>query len=218
MALRLGDTAPDFIALTTEGEIGFHEWTGEDWTLLFSHPKDFTPVCTTELGMASRLKPAFAARNVKMIGLSIDTLEDHRDWDQDIVETQGCRVNFPVIADTDRRIANLYGMVHPKEDRIYTVRSVFLISPDKKIKFTAFYPMSAGRNFDEILRVVDSLQRTASFDVVTPVNWVPGQDVIISPLVRDPEATRLFPNGFKALTKYLRFVKDPAAAQTQQVA
>jgi len=209
MVLRLGDIAPDFKAETTEGPIGLHDYIGEGWAILFSHPKDFTPVCTTELGMAAKMKPEFDARNVKMLGLSIDSIEDHKKWALDIAETQQCALNFPLIADADKSISEKYGMIHPQEDEVFTVRSVFVIGPDKKIKLMLTYPMATGRDFDEILRVIDSLQRTAAHKVATPVNWRPGQEVIIVPTVSDDEAKQLFPQGFKTVKDYLRLVEDP---------
>ncbi len=209
MALQLGDIAPDFTAETTEGPISFHQWIGDSWAVLFSHPKDFTPVCTTELGETARLKPEFDKRNVKIIGLSVDPADSHRAWAGDIKETQGYALNFPVIADPDRTVANLYGMIHPKADDTLTVRSVFVISPDKKIRLILTYPASAGRNFAEILRVIDSLQLTDKYKVATPVNWKPGDDVIIVPSIPDDEAKKLFPQGWKTLKPYLRVVKQP---------
>jgi alkyl hydroperoxide reductase subunit AhpC len=209
MALQLGDIAPDFEADTTEGKIRFHEWLGNSWGVLFSHPKDFTPVCTTELGYTARLKPEFDKRGVKVIGLSVDPLDSHRLWSKDIEETQGQAPNFPMIADADRRIANLYGMIHPNANDTLTVRSAFIIGPDKKIKLSINYPASTGRNFDEILRVIDSLQLTAKHQVATPVNWRAGEDVIIVPSVSDDEARKKYPEGWKALKPYLRIVPSP---------
>jgi alkyl hydroperoxide reductase subunit AhpC len=209
MALQLGDIAPDFEADTTEGHIRFHEWLGNSWGVLFSHPKDFTPVCTTELGYTARLKPEFDKRGVKVIGLSVDPLDAHRQWSKDIEETQGTAPNFPMIADSDRKIADLYGMIHPNASDTLTVRSVFIIGPDKKIKLSINYPASTGRNFDEILRVIDSLQLTAKHQVATPVNWKSGEDVIIVPSVSDEEARKKFPGGWKALRPYLRIVPQP---------
>ena len=209
MALQLGDIAPDFEADTTEGKIKFHEWLGNSWGVLFSHPKDFTPVCTTELGYTARLKPEFDKRGVKVIGLSVDPLDSHRLWSKDIEETQGTAPNFPMIADADRRIANLYGMIHPNANDTLTVRSAFVIGPDKKIKLSINYPASTGRNFDEILRVIDSLQLTAKHQVATPVNWRAGEDVIIVPSVSDDEARKKYPGGWKALKPYLRIVPSP---------
>lgn len=212
MALRLGDTAPDFTADTTTGPIRFHEWIGEGWAILFSHPKDFTPVCTTELGEVARIKPEFEKRNVKVIGLSVDPVDSHSKWAEDIRETQGHALNFPVIADPDRKISDLYDMIHPNASDTFTVRSVFIIGPDKKIKLTLTYPASTGRNFDEILRVVDSLQLTARYSVATPVNWKQGEDVIIVPAVSDEDARKSFPAGWKALKPYLRIVPQPGKA------
>jgi alkyl hydroperoxide reductase subunit AhpC len=208
-ALQLGDEAPDFTAATTEGPIHFHEWLGDSWGVLFSHPKNFTPVCTTELGEAARIKEQFDARNVKIIGLSVDPLEAHERWSLDIAETQGHAPNFPLIADPDRKVADRYGMIHPNASDTTTVRSVFVIGPDKKIKLTITYPQSTGRNFDEILRVVDSLQLTAAHKVSTPVNWKPGDDVIIIPAVSDEEAATRFPDGWRTVKPYLRMVPQP---------
>jgi len=209
MTLRLGDTAPDFKAETTEGSISFHDWIGDGWAILFSHPKDYTPVCTTELGAAAKMAPEFKQRNVKLIGLSVDSIEDHKGWCKDIESTQSCSVNFPIISDKDKKISNLYDMIHPKADETFTVRTVYVVGPDKKIKLMITYPMATGRNFDEILRVIDSLQRTAEHKVATPANWQPGQDVIIVPTVSDEDARKMFPEGFKAVTPYLRYVSDP---------
>lgn len=209
MTLQLGDTAPDFEADTTDGTLKFHEWMGDDWTVLFSHPADFTPVCTTELGEVARLKPEFDKRGVKVIGLSVDPLEDHRSWAGDIAETQGHALNFPLIADPDREIANLYGMIHPQADDTLTVRSVFVIGSDKKVKLTLTYPASTGRNFEEILRVIDSLQLTADYSVATPVNWQHGEDVIIVPSLSDEEAREKFPKGWETVKPYLRVTPQP---------
>jgi alkyl hydroperoxide reductase subunit AhpC len=209
MALQLGDTAPDFEAETTEGSIKFHEWMEDDWAVLFSHPADFTPVCTTELGEVARLKPEFEKRRVKVIGLSVDPLEDHRAWAGDIAETQGHALNFPLIADADRNVANLYGMIHPQADDTFTVRSVFIVGPDKKLKLTLTYPASTGRNFEEILRVIDSLQLTADHSVATPVNWQQGDDVIIVPSLSDEDARDKFPQGWKTVKPYLRVTRQP---------
>ncbi len=209
MALQLGDSAPDFEVDTTEGKISFHKWIGDSWAVLFSHPKDFTPVCTTELGEVARLKPEFDRRNVKVIGLSVDAVSDHEKWSQDIEETQGATLNFPLIGDPNRKVSDLYGMIHPSANDTLTVRSVFIIGPDKKIKLTITYPASTGRNFDEILRVIDSLQLTAKHKVATPVNWKEGEDVIIVPSVSDEEAKRKFPGGWKTLKPYLRIVSQP---------
>jgi alkyl hydroperoxide reductase subunit AhpC len=209
MSLQLGDEAPDFEADTTEDRIRFHEWLGNSWGVLFSHPKDFTPVCTTELGTVARLKPEFDKRDTKVIALSVDPLSSHHEWVPDIEETQGTKVNFPIIADPDHRVANLYGMIHPNAADSVTVRSVFVIGPDKKIKLTITYPQSTGRNFAEILRVLDSLQLTAGYLVSTPADWQPGQEVIISPSLSDEEAAKRFPAGWKTLKPYLRLTPDP---------
>jgi alkyl hydroperoxide reductase subunit AhpC len=209
MALQLGDEVPNFTAETTEGTIDFHNWLGNSWAVLFSHPKDFTPVCTTELGRVSALKPEFDKRGVKVIGLSVDPLGSHTEWAKDIQETQGHALNFPLIADGDKKVANLYGMIHPNASDTVTVRSVFVIGPDKKIKLTLTYPASTGRNFDELLRVIDSLQLTAKHKVATPSDWKQGQDVIIVPSVSDADAKTQFPNGWKTLRPYLRVVAQP---------
>jgi thioredoxin-dependent peroxiredoxin len=209
MTLRLGDIAPDFTAPTTQGTVSFHEWLGDSWGVLFSHPKDFTPVCTTELGYVAKLLPEFTARNTKVIGLSVDPVESHERWESDIAETQGAAVNFPMIGDPDRTVADLYDMIHPNASDTFTVRSVFVIGPDKKVKLTLTYPASTGRNFDEILRVIDSLQLTAKHKVATPANWKQGEDVIIGAVVSDEEAATLFPNGWTALKPYLRIVPQP---------
>ena len=209
MTLQLGDTAPDFVQESTEGPIQFHKWLGNSWGVLFSHPKNFTPVCTTELGAVAKLKPEFEKRNVKIIGLSVDPLKDHVAWSKDIEETQGAKLNFPLLADADKRVSNLYGMIHPNASDTMTVRSVFIIGPDKKLKLTITYPASTGRNFDEILRVIDSLQLTAQYKVATPVNWKHGQDCIIVPAVSEIEAKQLFPKGYKALKPYLRVTPQP---------
>ena len=209
MALRLGDISPNFTAETTEGEIDFHEWLGNSWGVLFSHPKDFTPVCTTELGEVARLKPEFDRRNVKVIGLSVDAADSHKRWAEDIRETQGSALNFPVIADPNHRVAELYDMIHPEMSDVFTVRSVFIIGPDKKVKLMITYPASTGRNFDEILRVIDSLQLTASYSVATPVNWKDGDDVIIVPSLSDEAAKEKFPGGWKTIKPYLRLVPQP---------
>jgi len=209
MTLQLGDTAPDFEADTTDGTLKFHEWMSDDWAVLFSHPADFTPVCTTELGEVARLKPEFDKRGVKVIGLSVDPLEDHRVWAGDIAETQGHALNFPLIADPDREIADLYGMIHPQADDTLTVRSVFVIGSDKKVKLTLTYPASTGRNFEEILRVIDSLQLTADHSVATPVNWQHGEDVIIVPSLSDEEAREKFPKGWETVKPYLRVTPQP---------
>ena len=218
MTLQLGDTAPDFTAETTEGSISFHDWMGDGWAVLFSHPKDFTPVCTTELGYVAKLKPEFDKRNVKVIGLSIDSTDDHGAWAKDIEETQGQAPNYPIIGDSDLAVAKAYGMIHPNvtggakgrtaADNA-TVRTVFVIGPDKKIKLMITYPMATGRNFDEVLRVIDSLQLTANHQVATPVNWKQGEDVIIVPAVSDEDAKKKFPGGWKTLKPYLRVVPQP---------
>jgi thioredoxin-dependent peroxiredoxin len=209
MAIRLGDTAPDFTAQTTEGEIKFHDYLGDSWGVLFSHPKDFTPVCTTELGEAARLKPEFDKRNVKIIGLSVDPADSHSKWAEDIEETQGQKLNFPVIADSDRKVSDLYDMIHPNANDTLTVRSVYVVGPDKKVKLMITYPASTGRNFDEILRVIDSLQLTANYSVATPVNWKDGDDCIIVPALSDEQAKEKFPAGWKTLKPYLRVTPQP---------
>src|SRR5215471_4197272 len=203
MAIRLGDVAPDFEAQTTEGPLSFHQWLGNSWGILFSHPKDFTPVCTTELGEVARLKPEFQKRNTKVLALSVDSVEDHKKWSADIEETQGAAPNFPLIADPDRKVADLYDMIQPNASDTMTVRSVFVIGPDNKVKLTLTYPASTGRNFDEILRVIDSLQLTAKYKVATPVNWKNGEDVIIVPAVSDDHAKKAFPDGWKTVKPYL---------------
>ncbi len=209
MAVRLGDVAPDFTADTTEGPISFHEWLGDGWGILFSHPKDFTPVCTTELGGFAARKAEFDQRNTKIIGLSVDDVTSHEKWKGDIAETQGTALNFPLIGDEDRKVADLYDMIHPNASDTMTVRSVFIIGPDKKVKLTLTYPASTGRNIDEIIRVLDSLQLTAGYQVATPVNWTDGQDVIIVTAVSDEEAKTKFPKGFKSLKPYLRVTPQP---------
>ncbi len=219
MALQLNQTAPDFRAHTTHGEISFHDWIGDGWAVLFSHPKDFTPVCTTELGYMAKMKPEFDKRNVKVIGLSVDPVEDHERWAADIEETQGHAPNFPLIGDSDLKIAKLYGMLpadagdsangRTAVDNA-TVRTVYVVGPDKKIKLMVIYPMSTGRNFDEILRVIDSLQLTANHSVATPVNWKQGEDVIIVPALKDEEARKKFPDGWRAPRPYLRIVAQPS--------
>jgi alkyl hydroperoxide reductase subunit AhpC len=208
MALQLGDEAPNFTADTTDGKVNFHEWIGNGWAVLFSHPKDFTPVCTTELGRVAALKPEFDKRNVKVIGLSVDPLDDHKRWVGDIKETQGHALNFPLIADPDRKVANLYGMIHPNANDTLTVRSVFVVGPDKKIKLTLTYPASTGRNFDELLRVIDSLQLTAKHKVATPVDWQLGEDVIIAGSVSNDEAKEIF-GEWKEPKPYIRVVPQP---------
>lgn len=209
MSIRLGDEAPDFTIDTTDGEISFHDWKGDSWAVLFSHPKDYTPVCTTELGTVARLKDEWDKRNVKVIGLSVDGLSDHVGWSRDIEETQGTALNFPLIADPDRKVSDLYEMIHPNANDTLTVRSVFIIGPDNKVKLTLTYPASTGRNFDEILRVIDSLQLTAGHQVATPANWNEGEDVIISPAVSDEQAKEVYPAGFRTVKPYLRYVAQP---------
>ena len=209
MALQLGDTAPDFTADSTAGEISLHDYAGDSWVVLFSHPKDFTPVCTTELGEVSKLKAEFDKRNVKVLGLSVDPLSDHKAWVGDIEETQGCALNFPLLADPDRKVADLYGMIHPNANDTLTVRSVFVIDPNKKIRLTLTYPASTGRNFDELLRVIDSLQLTDKHKVATPVNWKQGGDCIIVPAVSNDDAKKMFPDGWDEQKPYLRVVKQP---------
>ena len=218
MALQLGDTVPDFTAETTEGTIDFHDWIGDSWVMMFSHPKDFTPVCTTELGYLAKIKPDFDKRNVKVIGLSVDSVEDHKAWSKDVEETQGHALNYPLIGDSDLAVAKLYGMIHPNAtggakgrtpaDNA-TVRNVYIIGPDKKIKLMITYPMSTGRNFEEVLRVIDSCQLTASHQVATPVNWKQGEDVIIVPSVSDEDAKKKYPDGWNAPKPYLRIVPQP---------
>ena len=208
--LRLGDIAPDFTQDSTEGPIHFHPWLGDSWGVLFSHPKDFTPVCTTELGYTAKLADDFRKRNVKVLAVSVDPLESHKGWVGDIEETQGCKVNFPILADPDRKVANLYDMIHPNANETHTVRSVYIIDPKKKVRLVITYPASTGRNFDEILRVIDSLQLTDSHSVATPVNWKQGEDVIIAPSIQDPETLRQkFPKGFRTLKPYLRYTPQP---------
>jgi alkyl hydroperoxide reductase subunit AhpC len=222
MDLRIGDTAPDFEAETTEGKVRFHDWVGDSWAVLFSHPRNFTPVCTTELGYLAKIKPEFDRRNVKIIGLSVDPLDNHAQWASDIEETQGRALNYPLIADGDYHISKLYGMLPAAtsgdpEQRTpadnATVRNVFVVGPDKKVKLILVYPMTTGRNFDEVLRVIDSLQRTAEDRVATPVQWVPGEDVIIAGSVSDEEARSLYPDGWKAPKPYMRIVPDPHTRQ-----
>ncbi|CAI8874265.1 thioredoxin-dependent peroxiredoxin [Pseudomonas sp. IT-P74] len=216
MAIRIGDEAPDFTADTTEGTLNFHQWVGDGWAILFSHPKDFTPVCTTELGYLAKLKPEFDKRNTKVLGLSVDPVSDHNRWVGDIAETQGCAVNYPLIGDENLVVAKLYDMIHPNASGgartavdNATVRSVFIVGPDKKVKAMLIYPMSAGRNFDEVLRLLDSLQLNAKHTVATPVNWRPGEDVIIPTSVSDEDAKKKYPDGFKTLKPYLRTVAQP---------
>jgi Peroxiredoxin len=211
MTLRLGDTAPDFTATSTEGELHFHDWLGDSWAILFSHPRDFTPVCTTELGAVARLKPEFDRRGVKVLGLSVDGVSDHETWSRDIEATQGVALNFPLIADKDRAIATAYDMLHPNAEATATVRSVFVIDPAKKIRLTLTYPASTGRDFDEILRTIDSLQLTSSHQVATPANWRRGDDVIILASVTDEQARAAYPDGWRAERPYLRYVPDPSA-------
>jgi alkyl hydroperoxide reductase subunit AhpC len=219
MSLRINDTAPNFTAQTTQGTLSFHEWIGDHWAVLFSHPKDFTPVCTTELGYMARIEPEFARRNTKVIGLSVDPVENHSKWAADIEETQGARVNYPMIGDTDLAVAKLYGMLPAEETGTCdgrtaatnaTVRSVFVIGPDKKIKMTMTYPMTTGRNFDEILRALDSMQMTAKHKVATPANWKHGDDVIIAGSVSNDEAQTMFPTGWMTVKPYLRLVAQPS--------
>jgi len=208
MAVRLGDDAPNFTATTTEGELNFYDWKGDSWAVLFSHPKDFTPVCTTELGTVARLKPEFDKRNTKVIGLSVDPIDSHGEWSKDIEETQGTAVNFPLIADPDKKVADLYDMIQPNASDTMTVRSVFVIGADNKVKLSLTYPASTGRNFDEILRVIDSLQLTANHKVATPADWKQGEDVIIVPAVSDEEATEKY-GSFTTIKPYLRTVPQP---------
>ena len=209
MELRLGDTAPDFTAETTEGTIHFHEWLGDSWGVLFSHPADYTPVCTTELGRTAQLKSEFEKRNTKVLVVSVDDLESHQGWVKDINETQNTTVNFPMIADQDRKVADLYGMIHPNASNTLTVRSVFVIDPDKKIKLMLTYPASTGRNFNEILRVIDSLQLTANYSVATPADWKEGDDVVIAPAIKDEEIPERFPKGHTTVKPYLRMTPQP---------
>ncbi len=209
MSVRLGDEAPNFTAETTQGDIDFHDYVGDGWCVLFSHPKDFTPVCTTELGAVAKLGPEFEARNTRVIGLSVDSADSHEVWLEDIEETQHAQVGYPIIADPDRTIANLYGMIHPNEETTATVRSVFVIGPDKKVKLTLTYPQSTGRNFAEILRVIDSLQLTHTHKVATPADWTVGDKVIILPALSDDQAREHFPDGWDAPKPYLRFVPQP---------
>jgi alkyl hydroperoxide reductase subunit AhpC len=210
MTLRLGDIAPDFTQDSTDGPISFHAWLGDKWGVLFSHPKDFTPVCTTELGEVAKLKAEFDRRNVKVIALSVDPLDSHKAWVGDIEETQGTRLNYPILADADRKVSDLYGMIHPNANDTLTVRSVFVIDPNKKLRLTLTYPASTGRNFDEILRVIDSLQLTDHHSVATPANWKRGDDVVIVPSLQDPEViAKKFPKGYKAVKPYLRITPQP---------
>ncbi|HVZ40325.1 MAG TPA: peroxiredoxin [Candidatus Kapabacteria bacterium] len=210
MALRLGDTVPDFTQKSTAGDIHFSEWAGGSWVVLFSHPKDYTPVCTTELGMVARLKPEFDKRNVKTIALSVDDVDSHMGWVKDIEETQGVALNYPIIADPDRSVSNLYDMIHPNADNTATVRSVFIIDPNNKLRLTITYPASTGRNFDELLRVIDSLQLTDKYSVATPANWKEGDDVVIAPALQDPEdLAKRFPKGYTVVKPYLRMTPQP---------
>ncbi len=209
MSLRLGDEVPDFTQESTQGPIHLYEWMGDGWAVLFSHPADFTPVCTTELGMVAALKPEFEKRNVKVIGLSVDPLESHEKWAEDIAETLGSKLNFPLLADADRKVAQLYDMIHPSADSTATVRSVFIIDPKKKLRLTLTYPAPTGRNFDELLRVIDSLQLTDNEKVATPANWQDGDDVVILPTIPNEEADKLFPKGYKELKPYLRMTPQP---------
>jgi alkyl hydroperoxide reductase subunit AhpC len=209
MAIRLGDEAPNFTAETTQGTVNFHEWLGDGWGILFSHPKDFTPVCTTELGTMANMTEEFKKRNVKVLAISVDPLDSHKGWIKDINETQHCTVSYPIIADPERKVANLYDMIHPNALDNMTVRSVFVIGPDKKVKLTLTYPASTGRNFNEILRVIDSLQLTAKHKVATPANWKDGEDCIITPAVTDSEIPALFPKGHRVVKPYLRFTPQP---------
>ena len=207
--IRLGDVAPDFTAKTTEGEINFHNWLGDSWGVLFSHPADYTPVCTTELGTVAKYKPEFDKRNVKVLALSVDGLKSHFDWIKDINETQNTKVNFPIIADEDRKVSELYDMIHPKASEKFTVRSVYVIGPDKKVKLMITYPASTGRNFDELLRVIDSLQLTAYHKVATPANWEYGEDCVIVPSVPEEKLAAMFPKGYKEVRSYLRITPQP---------
>jgi alkyl hydroperoxide reductase subunit AhpC len=209
MALRLGDIAPDFTALTTEGQINFHEWLGDKWGILFSHPADFTPVCTTELGRVAKLKPQFDKRNTKVIALSVDPIQSHEAWVHDINETQTTTVNFPIIADPDFKVAKLYDAIHPEVSDKFTVRSVYIIGPDKKVKLILTYPASTGRNFDEILRVLDSLQLTAKYSVATPADWQYGEDVVVAPAIKTEDIAAKFPKGHKVIKPYLRTTPQP---------
>lgn len=209
MAVRLGDVAPDFTAETTEGPVRLHDYLGEGWGILFSHPADFTPVCTTELGAFARRKDEFDRRNAKLIGVSVDSVGSHHEWSTDIEQTQGSGLNFPLVGDEDRSVATLYDMIHPNDIETLTVRTVFVIGPDKKVKLTLTYPAAVGRNVDEVLRVLDALQLCATHSVATPVDWVDGDDVIVSPALDDSQASELFPGGFRSLTPYLRYTAQP---------
>jgi len=209
MSVQLGSTAPDFSADTTEGPIKFHDWIGKSWAVLFSHPKDFTPVCTTELGYVAKIKPEFDKRGVKVIALSVDPVDSHKKWIGDIEETQKTKMNFPIIGDTDSKVSNLYGMIHPEAAATITVRSVYIIDPNKKVRATIQYPPSTGRDFNEILRVIDSLQLTDNYKVATPANWKNGDDCVISPAISDEDAKAKFPKGWRALRPYLRMTPQP---------
>ena len=209
MAMRLGDTAPNFSAETTHGKINFHDWLGDSWGILFSHPKDYTPVCTTELGYMSKIKPEFDKRNVKILALSVDKVDTHKGWIGDINETQNTIVNYPIIADPDRKVSNLYDMIHPNADDTLTVRSVFVIGRDKIVKLSITYPASTGRNFDEVLRVVDSLQLTSDYQVATPVNWKNGEDCIVVPSIPTEDIPEKFPKGYREIKPYLRYTPQP---------
>jgi len=209
MTIRLGDAAPDFTAETTEGTIEFHQWLGDGWGILFSHPKDYTPVCTTELGRVANLKGEFEKRNVKVIAVSVDPLESHKGWVNDINETQNCTMNYPIIADPDRNVATMYGMIHPNALDNLTIRSVFIVGPDKKVKLQLTYPASTGRNFDEILRVIDSLQLTANYQVATPADWKQGDDCVVVPAIKTEDIPAKFPKGFKEIKPYLRMTPQP---------
>lgn len=209
MAIRLGDIAPDFTAETSEGTVEFHKWLGDSWGVLFSHPKDYTPVCTTELGRVANLKGEFAKRNVKVLALSVDPVDSHKGWIKDINETQNCTVDYPIIADPDKKVANMYDMIHPNALDNLTVRTVFVIGPDKKVKLSLTYPASTGRNFDEILRVIDSLQLTANYQVATPVDWKHGDDCVVVPAIKTEDIPAKFPKGFKEIKPYLRMTPQP---------
>ena len=209
MAIRLGDTAPDFTAETSQGTVEFHKWLGDSWGILFSHPKDYTPVCTTELGRVATLKGEFDKRNVKVLAVSVDSVDSHKGWIKDINETQNCTVNYPIIADPDKKVATLYDMIHPNALNNLTVRSVFIIGPDKAVKLSLTYPASTGRNFDEILRVIDSLQLTANYQVATPVDWKQGDDCVVVPAIKTEDIPAKFPKGFTEVTPYLRMTPQP---------
>lgn len=210
MSLRLGDTVPNFTQASTTGEINFYDWAGDSWVILFSHPSDFTPVCTTELGVVARLKPEFDKRNVKALALSVDDVESHLGWVKDIEETQGAALNYPILADPDRKVSDLYDMIHPNANNTLTVRSVFIIDPNKKLRLTLTYPASTGRNFDELLRVIDSLQLTDNYSVATPANWKDGEDCVVIPSIKDPqELEQKFPKGYEELKPYLRMTPQP---------